>query len=371
MALSIQAVHNRLDLRRWHALGEQVYRPYPLHRSTGDDIAHWLIGGKSLFCRHASITPYLLKNGWHAVGRFALIRDERRPEVVQVAFFEALPGLEGVRDAILLKARAMHPECADIVVGLDGHLNYACGFLVDRHDEPPVFGLPYTPPYYLDYFEGLRRRDMVSYRFQNQGFYDLRRVVEPALDLSGVTIRLWDKRQFAREMDIYTHLNNVCFHDHPYWAARQSSEDQELFEGFKWFLDDDHLIIAEKEGQPIGFLLWYPDFNELVGPGQALGVKALLKYRALKAAGRHPIKAVRLTEIAVHPAHRSRKVLAGMTMKMIERVEASGHLFTEGGFIFEENQSSIGYTLAYISRAMGREPEPFRRYCLFEGELRS
>jgi hypothetical protein len=116
-------------------------------------------------------------------------------------------------------------------------------------------------------------------------------------------------------------------------------------------------------------LLWYPDFNELVGPGQALGLGTLLRYRALRALGRNPIRAVRLTEIAVHPAHRSRKVLAGMTMKMIERVEAAGHLFTEGGFIFEENQSSIGYTLAYISRAMGREAEPHRRFCVFETAL--
>jgi len=63
------------------------------------------------------------------------------------------------------------------------------------------------------------------------------------------------------------------------------------------------------------------------------------------------------------------KVVAGMKMKMIEHVERGGYSFTEGGFIFEENQKSMGSTLAYISRAMGRELEPYRRYCVFDRTL--
>ncbi len=369
MAVTLQAVGNRLDLRRWYGIADKVYQPYPHARATDGEIARWLLGGKSLFNRHAVVQPYLIKNGWRVVGRFALVQDRRNPDYVQVSFFQALPGLEGVTEAILLKARAMHPDCPKAVVGLDGHLNYACGFLASNWDEPPVFGLPYTPPYYLDYFAGLTRHDMVSYRFQNQGFFDLRRAVEPSLDLGGVTIRLMDKRQFAREMDIYTDLNNACFQDHPFWANRSSDEDQELFAGFKYFLDDANLIFAEKNGRPIAFLLWYPDFNELVGHGQELGLGALLRYRALRKLGRQPIKAMRLTEIAVHPDYRSRKALSGLTMRMIQEVEKCGHQFAEGGFIFEDNQSSIGYTLAYIQRALGRELEPHRRYCVFETAL--
>lgn len=378
MQVEARAVHSQKQLRRWYALARQVYRDQPAYRDGTSEIASWLIGrrfgqpGKSLFLRHAQVDAFLLWAGGQALGRFALIHDRRRPEDLQVSFFEAMPRLDGVVDAILLKARAMYPQCRRAVFGLDGHLNYACGFLLNRFDQPPLFGLPYTPPYYLDYFSALEREELVSYRFQNQGFYDLRRVVEPGLDLGEITVRLLDKNHFERDMDLYTQLNNACFGQHPHWADRSSDEDLELFSGFKHFLDASNLIFAEKNGQPVGFLLWYPDYNELLGPGEALGIKSLLRYR-LRAPSHgllaHKLKSVRLTEIAVHPKHRSQKVLAAMTMRMIAEVEARAYSFTEGGFIFVDNKNSLGFTLNYIERAMGREPRPHRRYAVFLADL--
>jgi len=364
VTVTVHPVRGRLERRHWFKLPEKIYRAYPHHRATEGEIARWLVNGTSIFCRHATVTPYLIKQGRRAVGRFALVKDEKLPDYVQVSFFQAHPGLQGVRDAILLRARAQHPECGRVVVGLDGHLNFACGFLASNFDEPPLFGLPYTPPYYLDYFDALPQRGMVSYRFQNQGFYDLRRAVEPNLDLGGLTIRLLDPKNFRRDIDIYTYLNNACFEDHPYWSKRTGDEDFELFWSMRLLLKPENFIFAEKDGKPVGFLLWYPDYNELCGPGRELGLRDVLRFRL-----RNPIKTVRLTEIAVHPEFRSKKVVAGMKMKMIEHVERGGYSFTEGGFIFEENKSSIGSTLAYIARAMGRELEPYRRFCVFEEEL--
>ncbi|MBN2361962.1 MAG: hypothetical protein JXR83_21100 [Deltaproteobacteria bacterium] len=364
MAISLQPVGSRFDLHRFYAIGHRVYAGDRNHRRTEEDITRLLVERRSVFCRHAAVDSYLLKERRRVVGRCTLIQDQRLPDYAQVAFFEALPGLSGVADAILLKAKASFPGCRRVVVGLNAHLNYGCGFLASAFDQPPLFGLPYNPSYYLDYFGHLPRRTMVSYRFGNQGFYDLRRAVAPDLDLGDVTIRLMDRSQLRREMDIYTYLNNACFQQHPYWSDRTTAEDFELFNPFRFLLKEENLIIAEKQGRPVGFLLWYPDFNELVGPGRPLGVRDVMRYHL-----RNPIKTVRLTEIAVHPAERGKKIVAGMKMKMIEQVERGGYSFTEGGFIFEENQGSMGATLAYISRALGRELEPHRRYCVFDGEL--
>ncbi len=362
--IRLEAARGRLGLRAFYRFPAKVYADTDLHRSTEDDVMEMLVDKESAFLEHASVDPFLIKDGRKVVGRLALIHDRKLPEYVQVAFFEAKEGLPGLLDVILLKAKALHPQCSRVVVGLAGHLNYGAGFLVEPHELPPVFGLPWTPRYYLDYFSELQRRDMVSFRFDNDAFYALEQEVSKDLDLGGITIRLMDRKNLAREVDLYTWLNNACFQRHPYWADRTTTEDWELFHPFRFLLKEENLIFAEEDGKPVGFLLWYPDFNELVRGDEPLGLKHVLRYHL-----RNPIETVRLTEIAVHPECRNRGVVPGMMMQMIRSVRAGGYKFTEGGFIFEENQDSMGMTLRYLAKAFGDELEPARRYCVFDGEL--
>ena len=84
---------------------------------------------------------------------------------------------------------------------------------------------------------------------------------------------------------------------------------------------------------------------------------------------RNPIKTVRLTEIAVLAEHRRGPAVPAMILKMIRAVQRGGYAYCEGGFIFEENRSSMGMTLKYISRAFGRDLEPTRRLAVYEDSL--
>lgn len=363
--IALQPAEGRRRLRAFYRIGSDVYRDIPLHRSTEDEVMRMLVEGPTAFRDHARIDPFLMREGRRIVGRFALIRDERLPDHVQVAFFEALPGLDGVLESIRLKATSLFPDCARLVVGLNGHLNYGAGFLANCFDEAPLFGMPYTPAYYLDYFEGLVRRPMASFRFDSEDFFALRRQLAPTFDPGPIRIRTMDRANFAREVDIYTTLNNACFQDHPYWADRTSAEDFELFHPFRFLLRDEHFIVAEHEGRPVGFLLWYPDFNELCRGDEELGLRHLLRYRLAD-----PVRTARLTEIAVLPQYRAHRVDLAMILRMIRSVEEAGYRNTEGGFIFEENRASIALTLRYIRRATGRTPRPHRRYVVFDGALR-
>ncbi len=361
--ISLQRAEGR-QLKTFYRAGARVYRDLPLHRSTEDEVMRMLVEGPTAFHDHASVAPFLMRQGRRTVGRFALIHDRKLPDYVQVAFFEALPDLSGVLDAIRLKARAMHPGVPQLVVGLNGHLNYGCGFLASCFHQAPVFGLPYTPPYYLDYFNQLPARSMLSYRFESRHFFELRRRLAPRFSAGDLRVRCMDRDNFARDVDIYTDLNNACFQKHPFWADRTAAEDYELFWPFRHLLRDEHFLVAEENGRPVGFLLWYPDFNELTSRDGELGLRHLLRYRL-----QDPIRTARLTEIAVHPDCRSRRVDLALILRMIEEVERAGYPQTEGGFIFEENQRSLALTLRYLERAQGKRPEPHRRYCVFEGPL--
>ena len=350
-------------LRAFHHLPAMVYRDNPCHRSTEESLTRLLVDGPTVFHRHAVVAPYLLREGDRVVGRCALIHDENLPDAVQVAFFEALPGVSGLCAGILGEARAFRPQAARIVVGLNGHLNYGAGFLLNHFDEPPVFGLPYTPPYYADYFTALALRAMVSFRFSLREF-GAWADAQPAGDIDGITVRAMDPRRLPREVEQYTHIDNASFTDTPYWSARLPEENYELFHPFRHLLKGENLLFAEREGKPLGFLLWYPDFNRLVGSGRDLGLREVLRYRLA-----NPIDTVRFTEIAVLPGARHSRVVYAMILRMIAIIRRDGYANCEGGFIFEENRPSITMTVKYLERAFGAKMAPYRRYGMFEGAL--
>ncbi len=287
------------------------------------------------------------------------------PDFVQVAFFEAIPGLSGVVDGLIVAARAMHTGAAKLLIGLNGHLNYGAGILLDRYDEPPVFGLPYNPPYYADYFSGLFCRTCISYRFPLKGIYDWARRAAGTFDTHRVTVRFLNKHHLRREIELYTYIDNQTFSNTPYWywSNRDPEENFELFSPFRFLMKEEDLLFAELDGKPVGFLLWYPDFNGLVPAGKDIGLGALLRYKF-----RNPLRATRLAEVAVLPEFRKFPVMATLLLKSLPTVEARGYETCEGGFIFEENRASVAMTERYIVRG-GHRLEPYRHYGMYEADL--
>ncbi|MBP7127052.1 GNAT family N-acetyltransferase [Myxococcota bacterium] len=352
------------DRRAFFRLPRRVHRHHPQYRATEEGIVRMLCFGRTFFRTHAEVRPFLLRRGHEVVGRLALIRDRQAPDRVMVAFFECLEGEEGVQDAIREEARKAFPGARVLVAGLWGHMNYGAGFLCSRFEEPPIFGLPWNPPGTPGHWQGMREHPMVSYRFPNEPFYRFAREVREVFDPGPYRVRPLDLGRLERDTALYTDLNNRCFERHLFWTNRFVEEDYELFHPFRFLIRPENLLFVEEAGRAVGFLLWYPDFNQLAGPGRELGPWDVVRYRL-----RNPVRAVRLAEIGVLPEHRGGAATAALVLAMIEAVERGPYRFCEGGFIFQENQGSLGMTLKFISRAFGQPLEPYRRYAVFEGDL--
>ncbi len=344
----------------------RVYDGNPCHRSTEETLTRLIVDGPTLFHTHAAVLPCLLWSDRVPVGRCALIHDKNMPEFVQVAFFEALPGLTGVTEALITAARAMGTGASKLLVGLNGHLNYGAGLLLNCFHEPPVFGLPYTPPYYPDYFAGLFCRESVSFRVPLKGLYDWARRRAGTFDPRGVTVRFLNKHHFRKDIQLYTYIDNTSFSSTPYWywSNRNPMENYELFHPFQFLMKEEDLLFAEKDGKPVGFLLWYPDFNGLVPAGRNLNLFDVLRYHIA-----NPLRAVRLAEVAVLPEYRRLPVMATLLLKSLPNVERRGYEIVEGGFIFRENRSSMLMVQRYMERGLGNQLEPYRRYGMFEAKL--
>ncbi len=350
--------------RDFRKAGKEVYRGNRNFRATEESLVKLLVRGPTAFHEHARVRPFILTDGNQMAGRFALIADERLPGTVQLSFFEAQPGLGDLLTLIRKEARQLFPGYSRLVAGLNGHLNYGAGFLLNRFDEPPLFGLPYTPAWYPSYFSRLQEKRMVTFRFPMEPIHS--RYGGKALPgrIRGLTTRNMDKRNIRSEITLYTRLNNLSFTDHPYWAHRSEREDFELFHPFRHLLDDENLVFAAIDGEAAGFFLWYPDFNQLVAGQRDLGFPEWLRFRTA-----NPADTFRFTEVGILPRFRKSHVALAMVAHALPAVAKAGYRYCEAGFIFEENKDSAAFAVRMVSRSSGIVPEPYRRFAVYEGSL--
>lgn len=362
--MNLREVHTKAELHSFYRIQEEIYRDNRNIRFSESDITRLLVEGPTAFHRHGRVIPFLIEDNGKVAGRFAFIHDRNLQDYLQVSFFEAQPGLGEIAGTITGSARSLFPDCKKLVVGLNGHLNYGAGILISQFDVPPVFGLPYNPEYYQDYFTGSVQRTMVSFRFPLKPFVDYQQKMAKIQDFKGITVRKLNKKRLKEETEIYTCLNNACFPGHPFWADRHVEEDYELFRPFRFLIKEENLLFAEKNGKPIGFFLWYPDFNQLINHKQHLGWKEVLRYQLA-----NPIDTFRFTEIAVLPEYQISHAVQAMILYAIPLIEKTGVTTGEGGFIFEENTSSMVMTSRFLERVTGLKMTPYRRYATFEYTL--
>ena len=363
--MEAQLLEGRSSYKAFAKAGADVYSGNKYFRGTEGSVEKLLLTSESAFNNHSSVKIFIVRDGNDIVARFALIHDRLLPDYIQVSFFEAQSGLGDIFG--LIKKEIIHyfPKCLKVVVGLNGHLNYGAGILLNHFDEVPVFGLPYNPGYYAGYFKNLDRHNMFTFRFGMDVYYAWAEAYKPQREMKGLTARYMNKRNIKAESAIYTQLNNLSFTKHPFWASRFAEEDQELFYPFRFLLNNENLIFAEVDGKPAGFLLWYPDFNQLVSTQRDLNVLDVIRYRIGSS-----IDTFRFTEIGIIPEYQGSPVALALLSKSLPAVLECGFKYCEGGFIFEENRASIAFVKRLIQRSTGKVPEPYRQFALFETSLR-
>ena len=343
----------------------QVYHDNPFFRDSLSSILSMLTNPEGVFAgrtRQQAVT--IRSDSGELLASALLIRADGLPDQVQLSFFEALPDAGEAVQALVDTSASIARQwgAKSLLVSMNGHVNYGLGFLADSFDQTPCFGSSYTPPYYPDYFRSLHftEEQLISYRYPVASFSGRQEENILKRTRKRFSFRKADFSRLQEEISIYTRLNNECFAGHPLYFHRHDDEDYELFRPFRWFLREENLLIAEHDGVPIGFLLWYPDFNELIGPGQELGLRALLKYKLL----RPRIRRFKIVEIGVVPKFQGSSVILGL-FHLCYRLTGDRFQECESGWIFSANLQSrnicrrwnpeAGPTYSVFSRAFSRD----------------
>ncbi len=339
-----------------------IYSGLPNYKDSSTPVLKQFLYKRGAFCSSLDIAPIMVKQGGSIIAACMYIISVSYDKTLQIAFFEALEECQEAVDLVVEKAVQLCKERGlnKIVIGLNGHVNYGIGFLCDRFEADISFGSIFTPSYYADYFHKYEPRQykMVSYcgsmrtlSFEKHGKI-LQRINKK------YNYRHMDFRNFKDEMKIYTDLNNICFKEHPFYFERTYEEDYELFKELKLFIKGENIIFVLDGEKPIGYILWYPDFNELLSYGETIGISACIKNKLFS----KRIQKLKIVEIAILPKYQNSGAILGL---LHECYKENAHRYDiyETSWIFEENFKSRNFGVRLLERE-------YKHYAAYEIDLK-
>jgi GNAT superfamily N-acetyltransferase len=277
MQVSVSPIASRKDLLEFIRLPLALYRRDPCF------VPHLLAERKEFF--HPQKNPlfefteaalFLARGpGGEVLGRISAHINRRHNEFwkERTGFFGFFESTEDLAVARALNAAA---EAWLLERGMDrarGPFNFStneeCGFLSEGFDRLPSLMMTYTKRYYLDFMERLGYapvKELLAYEFDSGGVEPeyLRRFSQRGQERNGVTIRPLAMRHFEAEVARAFQVYNAAWSDNWGFVPMTEAEFHFAAKNLKLLVDPALALLAEKDGQAIGFALALPDYNPVL-----------------------------------------------------------------------------------------------------------
>ena len=349
-ALQIVRLERRpRDIERFLRLAHSIYRgdPHwvaPLELDLGQ-----ILGPTNPLFGHADMQLWVARREGRDVGRIAGIIDRHHNELhgERTAFFGFFESIDDETVSAplfdMVSAWARERNMLRLLGPMNPTTNDECGLLVDGFDSPPVFMLTYNPRYYVGLLErggwgkakGLWAYDM-----------DLAQAPRARLDrlsnrfrgrMPGVTLTPIRKRDLARHLAQIKAVYNRAWARNWGFVPLTDAEIDFIAARLKPLVTEGLSFVAEAAGEPAGFLLAIPDFNEAIQPlrGRLLS-PGLLRALPYLVGWKRP-RILRCVTLGVVPQHRGRGIEAAMLAASLRGALDHGFRQTEASWILEDN----------------------------------
>ena len=318
------------------------YKKNPLARDGMSGLLKEILFEKSIMSKSIDIIPLLAIEDGNIYCTCVLAHAKRMPDTLQISFFESSEYKKDAFALIYNKALVMAKEynVKKISGSLNIHVNYGLGFLADSYDEMQSFGMPYNKDHIHEYFRGygFKEIDLVTFKKNTE---DMESPVAPLIRkrlLKNYIVRELDIKNLESEAKIYNDINNDAFRDHLFYYKRIPDEDVDLFKNFKPLLKTENLLFVERKGKAVGFMLWYPDFNELIKLGESVGLKTFIRYKLFN----KRIDKFKIVEIGMIKEEQG---LGGILALFDYCYEKTNHRFKsfESSWVLSDNIKSRGF----------------------------
>lgn len=322
------------------------------------------------FYEHSEVEAFLAQRDGRPVGRIAAIRN-RNHEAHQgepVGFFgffetENDPELAG---ALLDTAAAWLRERG--LKTMRGPTNFStndtAGLLIEGFDGPPMVMMAYNPPYYVELLESYGftpAKTLLAYVITEQEppAY-LVRAAGVVRRRTGIRVRPIRKSDFDRELKTIRRIYNEAWERNWGFVPMTDAEFAFMAKELKPIVDPNLALIAETpEGEPAGFVLALPDFNQVLihmnGRLFPFGLLKALWYQ-------RKIHQMRVVTLGVLEEFRGKGIDALLYLQIIRNGAARGVTLAEQSWVLEDNEKMR----SPIERLGGRA---YRRYRLYDVAL--
>lgn len=217
---------------------------------------------------------------------------------------------------------------------------YSPGILLDGFEHPPVLLMAHNPPYYRRLFEDAgweKRKDLLSYWLQSDRASPERLVKgmeRLAGRIDGLELRPLRLDELDREVDRIKEVYNAAWERNWGFTPLTDAEIEHLAADLKPIADERYALMAEVHGEPVGFALALPDYNQALrhvnGRLFPLGLFKLLWHR-------RKIDRLRVLTLGLKPAYVRKGIDALFYLRIFQNGVEAGIHHAEASWILEDN----------------------------------
>jgi len=307
-----------------------------------------MIGRIAVFVNHAANKHWQKKIGFF--GHYECVNDDN----AALMLLEA--GAKWLREQGMTKMR-----------GQWNFVSQDIGFIVDGFDLPPVVLSSYNLPYYNDQVVkfGMKKvKDLLVYNCDTGKGYKIPGRFLKFTDLIarryGVTVRPINMKKLVEDARIILRLTNESLADNWGYYPVAESEAEQIAADLKMIVHPEVVLIAEIDGQPIGYIITVPDVNHILKDmkGRLLPCGIFKLLRGIKKLNRY-----RIWAMGILPTYQ-RKGISVLMFRRLNDILAPKGSYIEVNYVLEDNDLMNNAIIKL-------EFDVVKRYRIYEAQLRS
>jgi len=323
------------------------------------------------FHEHAEVAYFLATRAGESVGRIAAIINRRHNEFHDdsTGFFGLFECEDSTNTAEVLLETATNWLRERGCTSVRGPVNLSTndeisspGVLVDGFAHRPLLMMAHNPPYYASLLEASgfeKGRDLIAFWFDDPTAGPTRgeRTLDRLLERQRATIRPLDMRRFRADVDAIKAVYNSAWTRNWGFVPMTDAEFEHLAKEFRPFVDPDLCLIAEVDGEAIGFSLTLPDLNQALRhvPNGRLFPIGLFRFLW----HRRRINSMRVMTVGFTPKYQHAGLGPAFYIRTWQTGVTKGYTRGEGSWVLEENNEMV----RPLMRMGG---DPYKRYRIYE-----
>jgi GNAT superfamily N-acetyltransferase len=344
MNMEIIEAAGKKQLDEFIRVPDCIYKDDPFYPAPMPKMMRKDFSAENPFFLHADVKLFTAKKEGKLLGRVASILNKRHIEFQKekagfFGFFECINDPDAASALIEKAAEELRSRGMEIIRGpMNFSTNEECGFLMEGFDEPPMLMTPYNPAYYNDLMKeaGMKKaKDLYGYIINapDELPEKILRVAGIA-EKRGIRVRPAVRKNFLSELRAFKEVYNSAWEEN--WGFVPFTEEEIDFMGekLKEIAVPELTLIAEKEGEPVGFIGLVPDFNLVLRKMQGR-INPVTIVKALYWSKR--IKDLRLLLLGIKKPYRSKGVDALLFKEAFKGVKSGGYRRVEFSWILEDN----------------------------------